>query len=250
MRILDIDLDFFINDIANFRSDYGERLSDDEYFPWEEDKVKEFLECKCGLSKNNKIKGRIFKHHNEAFFFWRELIQNNMLETPFEVIHIDAHADLGLGDASWVYIMQNLLHRPLEKRFYPERFRYKNDYYKFSFANYLAFALGCRWIKTLTFVTHPNWENDLPYLLFKDLTEESGIIQLRKYDKKIDLGVENLNRIKPVELEKEVPFYLIPSEQFVNTEEVMFVSLCKSPGFTPKTADKLIPIISEFLELI
>ena len=59
MKILDIDLDFFLNDIANSRSDYGERLSSDEYFPWEAEDVKAFLECQCGLTKENKIKGRM-----------------------------------------------------------------------------------------------------------------------------------------------------------------------------------------------
>lgn len=248
MKVLDIDLDFFINDIANFRSDFGERLSDNEYFPCKEEKVRLFLEHQCGLSINNKIKGRILNHHHEAFFFWRKLIENNQLKTPFDIVHIDAHADLGLGDASWVYIMQNLLHKPLDKRTYPERFKYKSNYHKFSYANYLAFAIGCRWINTLTFVPHPNWENDLPYLIFKDFDEESGFIQLKKYDKSMDLRVDNINRIIPLNIEPEVPFFIIPSEKFKNKQKIDYICLCKSPGFTPKKADDLIPVISNYID--
>ena len=249
MRFLDIDLDFFINDIANFRSDYGERLDDDEYFPWEEEKVRRFLEEQCGLTKENRIKGRIFEHHHEAFYYWRELIEENLLEVPFDVIHIDAHADLGLGDASWAYIMQNLLHRQLEDRTYPERFRYKSKYHKFSYANYLAFAIGCRWIRTLTFVIHPNWENDLPYLLFKDFSEDSGAIQLRKYDKKLNIGVDSVKKTEPLDFEPEVPFNIVRWDEFKNVSKIDFMCLSRSSGFTPKAADNLIHIIGEYIDL-
>ena len=47
--------------------------------------------------------------HNEALFFWQELITKEILETPFEVVHIDSHADLGLGYLSWTYILDDLL---------------------------------------------------------------------------------------------------------------------------------------------
>lgn len=33
MRILDLDLDFFVNNIAHHVSDYGERLDDGDYQP-------------------------------------------------------------------------------------------------------------------------------------------------------------------------------------------------------------------------
>ena len=250
MRVLDIDLDFFLNDIAHFANDYGDRLDESEYIPWKEAEVRNFLEFRCGLRIDNKVKGRILTHHQEAFLFWRDLIDKEQLKVPFEVIHVDAHADLGLGDASWVYIMQNLLHRPIEKRRYPERFHYKSNYYKFGFGNYLAFAIGCRWVSKLTFVTHPEWHNDLPWTLFKDLTENSGIIQLRKYDRKINLDTYVIRKVEPLEVEPEVPFFTVPHTEFINDEPISFITLCQSPGYTPKTSDRLIPIISEYIDLI
>ena len=56
-------------------------------------------------NKDRKIKGRIVTGHNEVLFFWQELITKESLETPFEVVHIDSHADLGLGYLSWTYIL-------------------------------------------------------------------------------------------------------------------------------------------------
>ena len=31
----------------------------------------------------------------EVFFFWRELVLEGELATPFTIVHVDAHADLG-----------------------------------------------------------------------------------------------------------------------------------------------------------
>lgn len=248
MRILDFDLDFFANDIAHFRSDFGERVDSSEIQPWAEKDFREFLETRCGLSKRNKVHGRVVKHHNEAFYFWRDLIKNNQLKEPFKVIHIDAHADLGLGDASWAFIMTNLLHRKPEKRLHPERIRYESKYHKFGPGNYLAYAIACRWVSSLIFVTHPNWDNDIQPMILKDFDDDSGFIQLRKYPKEIDTF--RLKGINPIELEPEVPFSIIPSSEFVNDDKEVIAVLAQSPGYTPVESDKLIPIFMEYIECI
>lgn len=31
--------------------------------------------------------------HNESLFFWEELVEKGKLEEPFEVFHVDSHAD-------------------------------------------------------------------------------------------------------------------------------------------------------------
>ena len=97
MRVLNIDLDFFLNDIAYFSHDKI-RLSSDEYRPWSEIELRFFLEHNCGLSQP--IPGKIIVHHHDAFPFWRSLIEKNQLNYPFELVHIDGHADLGLGDGA------------------------------------------------------------------------------------------------------------------------------------------------------
>ncbi|WP_420871878.1 hypothetical protein [Cohnella rhizosphaerae] len=114
-RILDVDMDFFLSDIAHWVTD-NQRL-DDEYFKaWRELEFRRFLEQNCGLSRHNPIPGRVVVHHDEAFHFWKELIQRCQLQVPFELTHIDAHSDTGLGDANYVYIMKDLLHYPINER--------------------------------------------------------------------------------------------------------------------------------------
>lgn len=94
MRILDIDMDYFLDDVAHFKQFDGERLADDEFLPWDRKKVISFLEDTCGL---NKYKGEIFPEHIGVFHAIRELVSRTYLSTPFDIVHIDAHADLGLG---------------------------------------------------------------------------------------------------------------------------------------------------------
>jgi hypothetical protein len=50
MRILDLDLDFFLSSIAHDQSSGGARLSEKDFKPWASDNVREFLESPCGLS--------------------------------------------------------------------------------------------------------------------------------------------------------------------------------------------------------
>jgi hypothetical protein len=73
MRILDIDLDFFLDNIAHDNSSGGERLSEEDFKPWSEEAVREFLESRCGLSTGKRIPGKYIIHHHDAFYWWREL---------------------------------------------------------------------------------------------------------------------------------------------------------------------------------
>ena len=108
------------------RPKHWERLDEENYSKavWSSERVRTFLECHLGLSKDAKINGRIVSGHNEALHFWQELINSGKLDIPFEVIHVDSHADLGLGYDSWDFIMKNLLSYPVQDR--PKYSVYKN----------------------------------------------------------------------------------------------------------------------------
>lgn len=244
MRVIDLDLDFFLDDIAYLVSDYGERLVESDYQPWEEGKIRTFLEENCGLTASRKIPGRIVLHHDEAFIFWRELVEKGLLEVPFEVVHIDAHADLGLGDASWEYIMGDLLHKTLRERMYPER-----GSHKLCPGSYLAFAVACRWVESLTFVTHPRWSHDLAWLHFKDYDDSSGYLQLKRYDPKV-IDVMKIRELTPQGLEPEVPFHIIKMEEFKDNKPYDYLILSISPGYTPMSADMLLDVFKEYIDIV
>ena len=74
MRVLDIDMDFFQTDIIYDKMDSDGFLKGDNISIWEAGKIQYFLEERCGLDSNHKIKSKII--------------------TLIEVPHIDAHSDL------------------------------------------------------------------------------------------------------------------------------------------------------------
>lgn len=185
----------------------------------------------------------MIKHHHEAFFFWRELMYNGHLIAPFEVVHVDAHADLGLGDASWAYILSELLVLPPEKRQSPKTTGLQG----LGFGNYLAFAIACRWVSKLTFVLHPGWDNDLPWTLFKNFDEYSGYIQLKLFNKK-DIDIYRIKKAIPLAVEPEVVFRMVEGKKYNAQEPFNYVIICQSPGYTPSKADDLLKVFAQYIE--
>lgn len=240
MRVLDLDLDFFLDHIAHFKVEDGSRLDDAEYIPWTEVEVRDFLENRCKLSTGKQVRGRFVTHHDEAFLFWRDLILAGKLTKPFELVHVDAHSDTGVGDTSNLYIMTELLQQEPIHRINSK---------KLNAGNYVSHAIACRWVQNLTFVLHPEWRNDLMWTHLKEFKLNSGAFQLKKYDQN-KLTIHNLQRISEMEpdgIEPEVPYELVKVNSYMNNGSFDYIVLAQSPAFTPPAADQLIPIIMEYV---
>jgi hypothetical protein len=67
MKILNLDLDFFIDGIVFNPNGMVRRANKKKYKPWSEQRVREFLENQCELSRSSRIPGRYGVHHNEVF---------------------------------------------------------------------------------------------------------------------------------------------------------------------------------------
>ncbi|MBU3191895.1 UPF0489 family protein [Clostridium bowmanii] len=256
MKILDLDLDFFQMDVSNWGNDYGKRLNSEYTQPWNKEKLVSYLETNLGLRKNKKIDGRIYTHHDEAFYFWRELILKGNLCIPFDLVHVDAHADLGFGDSSFQYITNEYLYLDYELKMYPENLTCKKNSIKhFSYANYLIFAVACNWINTLDYVLHLNNYKgcDFSKIHFKNYDIETNIMQIKKYKQYEDLGVaygKKIEDIEIIEFEKEVPFRCINQEDVLYDGNFNFIGLSISPGYTVKESDELIEVIKEYINEI
>ncbi|KKK45136.1 hypothetical protein LCGC14_0906340 [marine sediment metagenome] len=244
-RILDIDLDFFLNRVSDSRED-EKRLNKKKYYPWEKRTLKSFLENRCCLRINNPILGRVIKQHHQAFYFWRQLILNKRISVPFELVHIDAHSDLGVGDWGWIHVTSELLHRPVKERMYPD----ESSLLGINEANYLAFAIACRWIKKLTFIIHPTWEDDLMEVYFKDFNLNSGYIQLKKFDKEelFEKGFDSEPSLP--DLEPEIPVLFVPILEYRSKLPFTLLTLSHSKSYTPKASDKLIRVIKSYIKKV
>jgi hypothetical protein len=280
-RVLDVDLDAFVSPIAYWP--YGARLNDEDYRVCARDDVERFLTTQCGLMTDLPLPGRQVVDHDEAFDVWADWMKRGILEAPFEVVHVDAHADLGMGDASWVHVMiEHLASRPGE-RLSPKR----RGTHGMSAGNYLVFAIAARWLQSLVHVyprddafalppdaAQPELEDmtiswrgddvseivqwrvrratsraqdaeppDLPSCHFKGFDRASGAIQLKRY-----LSIPDGDYWTwppPFAVEPEVPFKAIEMNKFRGGEFTHMI-LALSPNYTPPAADGLLPLIAQF----
>ncbi|AUD00880.1 UPF0489 family protein [Spirosoma pollinicola] len=253
LKILDLDLDFFINERATDKKLKGKRrLNKTKFIPWEKKQVKDFLENNCGLNPNEKIPGNLFTHHDELFYFLRSLQEKHNFELQFSIDHVDAHADLGYGDFSFYHISSYILNQPLLKRYYP-KIRSKSK--RLTSGNFLSFAIACRWISTINYINHEAWFNDLPRFFFKDFDFSSNSLELKSYSPSqmktlIFYGdlIKAAKESVPLHLEPCVPFKQIIYNNFHSSGNYDFICLTQSPAFTPTTSDDLIPTIMQYVD--
>ena len=234
MRVLDLDLDFFLADCCP-QAEIGERPSVEGHEPWEEAQVVDFLERQCGLSAEQPLPGRIFETHDQALTYWEELIAAGRLTEPFHVTHVDAHSDLGIGHPGPGYVLYNVISMQPQRRLCPQMFY---DLHKLDEANYLLFALAMRRVASLDNVRNPRSHQDIPAEVLKPGC--SDVIQLCSLTSKM---FEGKNGPEP-----EIPFHVYDDYlDFCAGEPYDFVSLAISPRYLPKEAEGLAEVIARYI---
>lgn len=86
MRVLDIDLDFFLLGVAYYADDEDARLPSEEFQPWHKDDVRTFMEQQLGLNSRRKTSAILCVHHDEVLYHCEELIRRQLLTKPFVII--------------------------------------------------------------------------------------------------------------------------------------------------------------------
>jgi hypothetical protein len=239
MRVLDIDLDFFLADCCELVAP-GERPPLTGHEPWETEEVRRFLEDNCGLSKTDPITGRIFPTHDGALLLWHELMKKGELTAPFSITHIDAHSDLGIGKPGPGFVLNSVLPLAPDARADIERY-YRME--QLDEANYLLFALAFRWIDRLENVRNPKSRPDIPTFAIKNENGEYEAIRLSSFAQAL---FESKNGKEPT-----VAFCVYDDyKAFRSAGKYDFVSLAISPRYSPKEADALAGIIAEYIRPI
>ena len=234
MRVLDIDLDFFLSDCCPL-AEMGKRPALIGHEPWPEEKVIDFLEKQCGLSANAPVPGRVFETHDSALLYWREQMQKGKLKAPFHVTHVDAHSDLGIGRPGPGFVLNSVLPRSTDKREDIEKYY---DMSKLDEANYLLFALAFRWISSLDNVRNPKSRPDIPEEIL--LPGRRDGIQLSSFASRL---FEGSNGREP-----EIPFNVFEDYRtFISPAQYDHVTLAISPRYSPEAADALVPVVSRYI---
>lgn len=266
MIVLDLDMDYFMEAIAHTPFSITERLEEEYYGEsvWPEMRVRSFLENNLGLSKDKRIQGRIVKGHNEALFFWEELIEKGMLSDPFEVVHVDSHADLGLGCASNDFLQSVMLTMPVETRRKVRDFEFNGKIEQISIGDYLLWGIAYRMISKVTYCANPNGDkDDYCWDTMKNFHEEyisnkqvTNYIQLT-YNKDMELPYYNSEKeykekyLEGAIKDPEVEFVIIPTVEGVNYHgDFDYVLMAQSPNYTPASADFIIDVFREYIDEI
>ena len=264
MKVLDLDMDYFMETVeTGITSGSVERISEKVYGEkvWSENRVRAFLEQNLGLSKGHRLPGRIVTNHNESLFFWEDLITSGKLVVPFDVVHVDSHADLGCGYDSPDFLQSDLLTLPIEKRHGIRSFVFKGKKMGIDIGDYLLWGIAYRMFTKITYCSNPNGENDdYCWYTLKDFHEEfvwndpvSNYIQLTfnkdmklpEYDSSEEYKKQYLEgAIK----EPEVELRIIPTIEAVNYDgDFDFVVMAQSPNYTPASADFILDIFKEYI---
>ena len=231
MRVLDIDMDFFLSAPCPLAK-YGERPDESCAEVYSDEEVVRFLEEQCGLSRDHPVRGAIFDTHDKALDFWKARLAEGSLAAPFEVVHVDTHSDLAFGPPGPDYVMNVILSRPTEIR---ERIKFYREAVELDEANYLLFALSFRWISRLTYVRNPKSHQDVP----AQLLNEAGNIHLRSFVSRL---FEKKNGLEPV-----IPFEVCDDYREFHEIGFDFVTMAQSPRYAPRSADRIMNIMRQYL---
>lgn len=246
MRVLDLDMDYFLDDpVFNVYVNEKKRVDDPKCINsvWSEERVRSFLENNLGLSKNKKCRGRVIEGHDEALYFWEELIENGLITPPFSVIHIDSHGDLGYGAIGMTFVLETLISWPVGIRKPKICNNFKGEG-EINIANYLLFAIAFRWISDLTYCENPKAVvADVPEQIVIDTIPNPGFENKFKSYIKLESKLEKS--------EPQIPLTMISTLEEVNfVGDFDFVSLAQSPNYTPENADFIMDIFREYIDEI
>lgn len=115
-------------------------------------------------------------------------------------------------------------------------------------ANYLSYALACRWLRNLTYVHHAQSGDDLMPFFFRDFDPACGVMELRHVPGVCDAHSREELRSLPHTLEPPIVFQKIPVHAYRAAELFDYVILCQSPGYTPTEADALLPVFKDYVD--
>lgn len=232
MHILDIDMDFFQSKINSFEGDSMAHWNDETVSVWSDEQFISFLENECGLSKQNKIKGKIFNFHKDTYFTVQNLIEQGYLTTPFSITHIDAHSDMAFDTNINYYRFLKTFSDENKDAFEQHKLFDGKNFEHIDSGNYLvAMALNA-WVDEINYVYHPSTD-------YLDISENY---------------VECITPGKTFRFnffgEIPVPWTKIRtthSSQFHSKDNYDYICVAISPSFTVKAIDRLVCILKEYI---
>lgn len=256
-RVLDIDLDFFLSDVAHNVPAGSGRLPSDEYRPWSPTEVRHFMEGALGLSPERKLPAILCVGHDETLYHCEELIKDGRLGKPFELVHVDAHADMGLGDNGWVEVLRMAAAPDAVRAIVSSR-----HCERIGIGNYVTYMALFRMLRSVTYV-HPDcegWDRDVFERFLEDGGDRMRIpvwdvrdevdfeIALQRLDWTQGCMYRPENQGEGSRREPGISFSIVSRGDYCDHAPFRIAFLAQSPEYTPLESDALIPVLGEYLD--
>lgn len=207
-------------------------LKDGSITIWDRDKFIDFIENACGLSKEHKLPGRLMKHHVEAYSFWRELVEAQRIEVPFEVTHIDAHSDLAFTPNIPYYKFLKSLDEE-RKEMFEQGMIFEQDNLYLDSRNYLLDAVISGWVNSIAYIYHPKLDDVTEYIVKNTVPQKFKYIFCKGIEEKnVILEMKNISDFK------------------MNREEYDFVTVSLSPPYVKKEMEEYFEMLETYLNMI
>jgi hypothetical protein len=135
----------------------------------------------------SKIPIYTFDEHNEAFYFWHEAKRDGFIESPLDLLHVDAHDDMGRRDrfAKSLYFPEGS-----ERGYYLGYYRQLAET-ELDIATFILPAVLNKLVRNVYFV-FPSWRNFKPKRRQMNVCSAFGEGHILKYNLKIDSGTDPL----------------------------------------------------------
>lgn len=244
MLVLSLDIDFFVDPVARDESiSSEERLPDSDYTTDSDQAVASFLENQCLLKSTSPVPGIVIRDHDAA---WDILGFHAASAGPVDLVHIDAHSDLGMGDPGYCYLLGRWLQ--MSPRPKPER-----AWNRMNLANWLAFAAAAGFVSRIEFVPRNHPPSDLfPYYLDPPPPSVATALAFRRITES-ELTERVIGRTNPwpflqsKSVVRSVPWTTTDRSSFRLTVRPDFVIVCQSPQFTPTSADRALTLARSYV---
>ncbi len=227
-------MDYFQSDINSFEDDSLIHWENSEVEIWDEERFVNFLEKQCGLSKKERIKGKIFNFHVDTYFTIRDLIKHGEATPPCSITHIDAHSDMAFDTSIRYYrFLKTLAHE--NKKDFESRTLFDNKNLEYvNSGNYLVALSLNEWVHKITYVYHEN------------TTELDFSENYIKYD--VKMKKFRFNFFGDISLpwsEIEV----VSGSDFVSQDKYDYVCVAVSPSYTVRDIIRLVDILKDYIDL-
>ncbi len=228
ITVLDIDIDLFVDPLPTgplVRT--GRRAEGVE--AWRPEKVVDFMQTWLGLNSDRRIPGRVFETHEEILDALAEL------QSPVHLYHLDAHADLGIGQDCYRFYSDFLA---IERSLRPSRLCEFNPRQ----GDFLLYAIACDFVGSIDYVTHPEvfaYCPDIPIGMDRWTDKYTdGYLDLRRF---CGTSLEYSTRSTEQELDCSIPLRMFNRDEFrppTVSFDCMFIT--RSPDFTPRMSDRVV----------